>query len=164
MCPRRAQRSHSARLAPARTRALPRCPRSAGRGTQSRPRPPTRRSARGTAEAGRRGARAGGVFVTDVTNASRTGLMDLESLSWHEPTLAYFGVPAGALPAIRSNAEVYGRVADGPLAGVPIAGARAAGFQARALRLTRRGRTCDGLLLAYIVPFAPPHTCYLRTR
>jgi len=83
---------------------------------------------RGAAEAGRRRARAGGVFVTDVTNASRTGLMDLESLSWHEPTLAYFGVPAGALPAIVSNAEVYGRVAAGPLAGVPIAGARAGCF------------------------------------
>ena len=61
--------------------------------------------------------------MTDVTNASRTGLMDLATLSWHEPALRYFGVPAGALPRIRSNAEVYGRVASGPFAGVPIAGA-----------------------------------------
>lgn len=63
--------------------------------------------------------------MTDVTNASRTGLMDLQSLSWHAPTLRYFDVPPGALPAIRSNAEVYARVACGPLAGVPIAGAPA---------------------------------------
>ena len=62
--------------------------------------------------------------MTDVTNAARTGLMDLASLSWHAPALRYFGVPADALPQIRSNAEVYGRVASGPLAGVPIAGAR----------------------------------------
>ena len=133
MCARRAQCSHSARLAPAYTRTLPPCPRSATaapRAVQARPRAPERG---GAAEAGRRGARAGGIFVTDVTNASRTGLMDLETLSWHEPTLAYFGVPAGARPAIRSNAEVYGRVAAGPLAGVPIAGARAGGFRARAL-------------------------------
>ncbi|KAK9834827.1 hypothetical protein WJX81_001779 [Elliptochloris bilobata] len=68
------------------------------------------------------GGAEGGVFVTDVSNASRTGLMDLASLSWHAPALRYFGVPADALPQILSNAEVYGRVASGPLAGVPITG------------------------------------------
>ena len=67
-------------------------------------------------------ALAGGVFVTDVTNASRTGLMDLHSLSWHAPTLRYFDIPISALAEIRSNAEVYGRIASGPLAGIPIAG------------------------------------------
>ena len=67
-------------------------------------------------------ALAGGVFVTDVTNASRTGLMDLQSLSWHAPTLRYFDIPIRALAEIRSNAEVYGRIASGPLAGVLIAG------------------------------------------
>ena len=70
------------------------------------------------------GVPAGGIFVTDVTNASRTGLMDLASLRWHEPALRYFNVPADALPQIRSNAEAYGTVASGPLAGVPITGAR----------------------------------------
>ncbi|KAF6261584.1 hypothetical protein COO60DRAFT_1268650 [Scenedesmus sp. NREL 46B-D3] len=64
----------------------------------------------------------GGVHVTDVTNASRTNLMELASLSWHGPTLALFGAPPAMMPRIASNAEVYGHVAAGPLAGVPIAG------------------------------------------
>ncbi|KAK9814067.1 hypothetical protein WJX72_000230 [[Myrmecia] bisecta] len=64
----------------------------------------------------------GGVLVTDVTNAARTNLMDLHSLSWHEPTMALFGVQRSMLADIRSNAEVYGTVKVGPLAGVPIAG------------------------------------------
>ena len=67
-------------------------------------------------------ALADGVFLTDATNASRTGLMDLQSLSWHAPTLRYFEIPISTLPEIRSNAEMYGRIASGPLAGVPIAG------------------------------------------
>ncbi|KAL4431102.1 hypothetical protein ABPG75_006358 [Micractinium tetrahymenae] len=65
----------------------------------------------------------GGLHITDVSNASRTNLMDLATLSWHEPTLRLFGVPPAMLPQIRSNAEVYGTVkAEGPLQGVPIAG------------------------------------------
>ncbi|KAL4421980.1 hypothetical protein ABPG77_011003 [Micractinium sp. CCAP 211/92] len=65
----------------------------------------------------------GGLHITDVSNASRTNLMDLRTLSWHEPTLRLFGVPPAMLPQIRSNAEVYGTVkAEGPLKGVPIAG------------------------------------------
>eukprot|EP00882_Tetradesmus_deserticola_P007483 GHRQ01007882.1.p1 GENE.GHRQ01007882.1~~GHRQ01007882.1.p1 ORF type:complete len:387 (+),score=181.69 GHRQ01007882.1:614-1774(+) len=64
----------------------------------------------------------GGVHVTDVTNASRTNLMELASLAWHGPTLELFGAPPAMMPRIASNAEVYGRVAAGPLAGVPIAG------------------------------------------
>ncbi len=54
------------------------------------------------------GAGGGGLHVTDASNASRTNLMDLRSLSWHEPTLRLFGVPPAMLPQIRSNAEVYG--------------------------------------------------------
>lgn len=50
----------------------------------------------------------GGLHVTDASNASRTNLMDLRTLSWHEPTLRLFGVPPAMLPQIRSNAEVYG--------------------------------------------------------
>jgi glycerol kinase len=46
--------------------------------------------------------------LTDASNASRTNLMDLSTLSWHEPTLALFGVRPDMLPEIRSNAEVYG--------------------------------------------------------
>jgi glycerol kinase len=68
------------------------------------------------------GGPAGGLHVTDVTNASRTLLMDLARLDWDEAILAELGVPRAMLPEIRASSEVYGPVAAGPLAGVPIAG------------------------------------------
>ena len=65
----------------------------------------------------------GGVHVTDVTNASRTMLMDLRTLAWDGEIAAERGVPLAMLPEIRSSAEVYGHGrAHGLLAGVPIAG------------------------------------------
>jgi glycerol kinase len=51
----------------------------------------------------------GGLHLTDVTNASRTMLMDIHDLDWHDELLEFFGVPRGMLPEIRSSAEVYGR-------------------------------------------------------
>jgi len=66
----------------------------------------------------------GGVHVTDVTNASRTMLMDLATLQWDAEIAADMGVPLAILPQIRSSSEVYGVGAStGLLAGVPIAGA-----------------------------------------
>ncbi|MFL5652548.1 MAG: glycerol kinase GlpK [Chloroflexota bacterium] len=67
------------------------------------------------------GGAAGGSHVTDVTNASRTMLMGLESLAWEPSLLDAVGVPAAMLPEIRSSSEVYGHGV-GDLAGVPIAG------------------------------------------
>lgn len=66
----------------------------------------------------------GSVHVTDVSNASRTLMMDLHSLDWSNDLLAAFNVPRAILPNIRGNAEVYGHtVASGPFpAGIPIAG------------------------------------------
>src|SRR5690625_4798487 len=65
----------------------------------------------------------GGIHITDVTNASRTMLMDLSSLSWDESIAADMGIPMSMLPEIRSSSEVYGEGRqDGPLQGVPIAG------------------------------------------
>ncbi|TLM86380.1 glycerol kinase GlpK [Pseudarthrobacter sp. NamE2] len=52
----------------------------------------------------------GGVHVTDVTNASRTLFMDLESLQWDDEILGIFGVPRSMMPEIRSSSEVYGQV------------------------------------------------------
>jgi len=52
----------------------------------------------------------GGVHVTDVTNASRTLFMDLETLQWDQEILDVFGVPASMMPAIKSSSEVYGHV------------------------------------------------------
>ncbi|MQY06275.1 glycerol kinase GlpK [Actinomadura macrotermitis] len=64
----------------------------------------------------------GAVHVTDVTNASRTLLMNLRTLDWDEGALSAMGVPRAMLPEIRSSAEVYGR-ACGVLEGVPITAA-----------------------------------------
>eukprot|EP00775_Hariotina_reticulata_P008276 gene8276-8463_t len=68
------------------------------------------------------GGSSGGVHVTDVTNASRTNLMEISTRTWHLPFLELFKATPEMMPRIASNAEVYGRVAEGPLAGVPIAG------------------------------------------
>ena len=65
----------------------------------------------------------GGVHVTDVTNASRTMLMDLTTLAWDPEIAADMGIPLSMLPEIRSSAEVYGLGAkDGLLIDTPIAG------------------------------------------
>ena len=64
----------------------------------------------------------GGVHVTDVTNASRTMLMDLHTLDWDDELLSTVGVPRAMLPRIASSSEVYGHIAAGPLAGAPVAG------------------------------------------
>jgi glycerol kinase len=68
------------------------------------------------------GAGDGGAHLTDVTNASRTLLMDLRTLAWHEPGLALMGIPRALLPEIRSSSEPYGEARVGPLAGRPLAG------------------------------------------
>jgi glycerol kinase len=67
------------------------------------------------------GGPGGGVHVTDVTNASRTMLMNLDTLTWDPELLATINIPAGMLPEIRSSSEVYG-TGVGELAGVPISG------------------------------------------
>jgi glycerol kinase len=64
----------------------------------------------------------GGVHVTDVTNASRTMLMDLDTLSWDADIAAEMGIPLSMLPEIRSSSENYGSGAGGVLGGVPITG------------------------------------------
>ena len=65
----------------------------------------------------------GGVHVTDVTNASRTMLMDLDTLQWRADIAQELGIPLGMLPKIRSSSEVYGLGhKHGMLPGVPIAG------------------------------------------
>jgi glycerol kinase len=62
-----------------------------------------------------------GAHVTDVTNASRTMLMDLKTLDWDEEILRILNIPRGMLPEIHSSSEVYGS-AKGGLGGVPVAG------------------------------------------
>jgi glycerol kinase len=67
------------------------------------------------------GGTDGGKHVTDVSNASRTMLMNLETLDWDDDLCAAIGVPRSMLPEIRSSSEVYGE-AKGVLAGIPVAG------------------------------------------
>jgi len=64
----------------------------------------------------------GGAHITDVTNASRTMLMDLQTLDWDAGTLEIMAIPRQMLPEIRSSSQVFG-IAKGLLAGVPIAAA-----------------------------------------
>jgi glycerol kinase len=72
------------------------------------------------------GGPRGGVHVTDVTNASRTMLMNLETLDWDDELLSLFGIPRQMLPQIRpsSSPQPYGTtIAGGPLGGeVPLTG------------------------------------------
>ncbi len=68
------------------------------------------------------GGPRGGVHVTDVTNASRTQLLNLGTLDWDEKLLAAFEIPRAVLPKVRSSSEVYGEATVGAIAGVPITG------------------------------------------
>ncbi len=63
-----------------------------------------------------------GEHVTDVTNASRTLLMNLETLDWHEPSLELMGIPKSMLPAIKSSSEEYGEARGTAIGGTPVAG------------------------------------------
>jgi glycerol kinase len=63
----------------------------------------------------------GGVHITDVTNASRTMLMNLETLDWDDEILGIIGVPRAVLPEIKASSEIYGE-AVGALGGIPVAG------------------------------------------
>jgi glycerol kinase len=69
------------------------------------------------------GGPEGGIHITDVTNASRTLMMDLDTLDWDEEIVGEMGLPMSMLPQIRSSSEVYGNTRErGVLRGVPIAG------------------------------------------
>ncbi|KAJ3553544.1 hypothetical protein NM688_g3551 [Phlebia brevispora] len=68
------------------------------------------------------GGAEGGIHISDVTNASRTLLMNLKTLQWDPVLLKFFGINASVLPKIVSSSEIYGKIAYGSLKGVPIAG------------------------------------------
>ena len=68
------------------------------------------------------GGPRGGAHVTDVTNASRTQLMNLKTLNWDDELLAAFEIPRAMLPEVRSSSEVYGTARSLAISGVPVAG------------------------------------------
>jgi len=63
-----------------------------------------------------------GNHLTDVTNASRTFLMDIETLEWDKSLCKQFGIPMNILPKILSSADNFGQILHGPLRGLPITG------------------------------------------
>ncbi|KZS94632.1 glycerol kinase [Sistotremastrum niveocremeum HHB9708] len=68
------------------------------------------------------GGAKNGLHVTDVTNASRTLLMNLHTLEWAPQLLKFFDLRPSILPKIVSSSEIYGSLASGSLKGVKIAG------------------------------------------
>jgi glycerol kinase len=64
----------------------------------------------------------GGIHISDVTNASRTQLMNLQSLAWDQELLNVFHIPEPMLPRIRSSSEIYGSAELDAIAGVSIGG------------------------------------------
>ena len=68
------------------------------------------------------GGTKGGVHVTDVTNASRTMLMNLETLDWDPDMLEVMDIPRSMLPAIKASSEVYGYAKNSGIDGIPVAG------------------------------------------
>ncbi|GGH54670.1 glycerol kinase GlpK [Dyadobacter endophyticus] len=68
------------------------------------------------------GGTQGGIHVTDVTNASRTQLMNLRTLQWDQSMLNAYNIPEIMLPAIKSSSEIYGYATHEVLPGVPVAG------------------------------------------
>jgi glycerol kinase len=68
------------------------------------------------------GGPKGGVHATDVTNASRTQLMNLRTLEWDPELLAAFEIPRAMLPTIRSSSELFGVATSEPVQGVAVTG------------------------------------------
>jgi glycerol kinase len=68
------------------------------------------------------GGTRGGLHATDVTNASRTLLMDLQTLDWHAPSLELMGIPRALLPELRSCSELYGEAVGTAVGGRAVAG------------------------------------------
>lgn len=68
------------------------------------------------------GGKNGGVHVTDVSNASRTMLMNIDTLKWDPVLIHFFDIPSNILPVIKSSSEIYGNICKGSLKGVKLAG------------------------------------------
>uniref|UniRef100_A0A1B6DPI0 Probable glycerol kinase n=1 Tax=Clastoptera arizonana TaxID=38151 RepID=A0A1B6DPI0_9HEMI len=68
------------------------------------------------------GGKNGGLHITDVTNASRTMLMNIETLEWDPILCKHFNIPMEILPAIKSSSEIYGKITEPILKNIPISG------------------------------------------
>lgn len=61
-----------------------------------------------------------GKHLTDVTNASRTFLFDIDMLHWDEQLCKFFNVPMDILPEIKPSGDMFGTILEGPLKGVSV--------------------------------------------
>lgn len=68
------------------------------------------------------GGVSAGQHISEVTNASRTLLLNIRTLEWDPVLLRFFGLRESVLPRLVSTSEVYGNLAYGPLKGVPLGG------------------------------------------
>jgi glycerol kinase len=68
------------------------------------------------------GGTKNGLHITDVTNASRTQLMNLHTQAWDSEILELFNIPEAMLPNIKPSSSIYGLISSEPLAGVPLSG------------------------------------------
>lgn len=68
------------------------------------------------------GGTHGGIHISEVTNASRTLLLNLHKLTWDDRLLRFFGFRRPILPKLVSSSEIYSHLSHGPLKGVPIGG------------------------------------------
>ncbi|XP_044180131.1 glycerol kinase-like [Acropora millepora] len=64
----------------------------------------------------------GGLHITDITNASRTMFLNLQTQAWDSFLCKFFDIPMSVLPTVKSSSEIYGKLVGGPLNGVPISG------------------------------------------
>lgn len=81
-----------------------------------------------------------GVHATDVTNASRTLLMDIETLDWDADLCKFFDIPLNILPRIEPSSYQYGTIRVGAFTGLPITGKQRTGCIFQPMTLSRR---CD---------------------
>lgn len=97
----------------------------------------------------------GGKHLTDVTNASRTFLMDIETLQWDKSLCKYFKVPPNILPEILSSADDYGQIKIGPFEGTSITGVigdqSAALFGHNCLQIGQTKATFGKLITSFVI-------------
>ena len=106
------------------------------------------------------GGTHGGMHITDVTNASRTQLMSLDTLDWDSEILKAFAVPRAMLPQIRSSSEIYAHAKTTAVQGTAIAGTYGTGCFMLMNTATRAVPSKHGMLTTVAYRFGKQPACY----
>ena len=80
-----------------------------------------------------------------MSNASRTMLLNIDTLKWDSILMKFFGISAGVLPDVGSNSEIYGYISEGPLSGLPFSGYWDDKHCRSTMFITRTGDSLTGL-------------------